>query len=150
MIFCSGFPQLEVASGIISELMAVVLGDYHVVPILNPYIPGNNLQFADLVIGTGTLAPITRAAGIDSGVDPTTGLWKIEFNPPAGGWKWAYDGVTPAPPIQITGFALIDDVVAAVLYAVTPPLAQPILLNGPGLVILGEMSGLVIDPVLLR
>lgn len=111
-------------------------------PIVEPYVPSPTLQLADLVLGSGTVGELNSGntpGGDDVYVDPLTGLAVWVFEPPAGGWHWQYDGTTPAPGKIVYGFAAADDSGAGTnLYGVTPPLAVPIVLSGPRLLLLDK------------
>lgn len=117
-----------------------------VAPILADYTPGLGLLIGGVTLGAGTLNHIDATVVPVSGLDPVTGQYKILVPPPAGGWKWAYDAVTPAPPQSIYGYALIDATTHAILFAVTDKLQPPILLNVASLVILDEFSFLMLAP----
>lgn len=137
------------AQAIIDYLENLGSDIYSVVPIIAPYSPGPLLQLSDLVYDTtGSLQPVSGPLdGITAGIDPHTGLQKIYVLPPAGGWQWTYDGTAPPPAVNVYGFALID-IVTPALWATTDRYATPIQLTSPELLILGEMSGLVLPPVL--
>jgi hypothetical protein len=118
------------------------------VPILAAYTPSLTLTPSGLTLGTGTLAALASTVVPISGLDPVTGQYKLLMLPPAGGWKWLYDAVTPAPPATIYGYAVTDVATGALLMGVTPPVANPPTLTVPSLVVLDELSFLLIAPPL--
>jgi hypothetical protein len=119
-----------------------------VAPILANYTPDVTLEKSSLTLGTGTLAPLDATAITESGLDAVTGQFKILVPPPSGGWTWNYDGVSPAPPQSIFGFALLDASTGDDLFAVTDRLPTPILLTVASLVVFDEMSMLLLRPPL--
>lgn len=118
------------------------------VPIVGTYVPGVGLVFSALTLGTGTLAGIASTAVAVSGLDPLSGQYKILCPPPAGGWTWNYDGATPAPPVTVYGFAVVDAATGLLLQGVTAPIVPPLVLNGPAIVICDEASFLLVLPPL--
>lgn len=119
-----------------------------VVPIIANYDPSTTLVAGSLTLGSGTLAPIAATVVPVTGIDPASGLPKILVEPPAGGWTWAYDGVTPAPPVSIFGYACLDAATGLVLMGVTAKLSTPLILGGAALVVLPEFSFLLVNPPL--
>lgn len=118
------------------------------VPILAPYTPSLSLVPGGLTLGTGTLAALASTVVPVVGIDPLTGQWKILIAPPAGGWKWAYDGASPAPPVTVYGYAVTDVATGAKLMGVTTPLNPPLVLSAAALLIEDELSFLMLAPPL--
>lgn len=119
-----------------------------VTPIIAAYTPAVDLAIGALTLGTGTLAPIASTLVPSVGIDPLTQQYKILINPPAGGWKWNYDGVTPPPSVNIFGYAITDAATGLVLMGVTDRLNTPLTLNSAVLLIEDEVSFLMIVPPL--
>lgn len=118
------------------------------IPIIASYVPNVTLTPAMLSLGTGSLAPLAATIAPIVGIDPATGQQKILIPPPAGGWKWAYDGTTPTPPVTVFGFAVSDVATGLKLIGVTTPLNPPVTLNVASLLIEDEISFLVLNPPL--
>lgn len=148
MMPCAGlYPSI--AARIVSDTAHLGLTTFlQAVPILAPYVPAVTLAVGGLTLGTGTLAPLASTVVPIAGLDPLTGQYKLLCLPPAGGWKWAYDGTTPAPTVTVYGFAVTDVATGALLMGVTYPLAAPLILAGPALVIADELSFLLTLPPL--
>jgi len=119
-----------------------------ITPILAPYTPLVTTAIGDLTLGSGTLDSIPATVVPTTGLDPATGQYKILVRPPAGGWTWNYDGVSPAPTVNIYGYALTDVATGLLLFGVTDRLANPIILPGAALVVLDEFSFLLVLPPL--
>lgn len=140
----------HIAARIASDPVYLGLATFlRVLPILAPYVPAVTLVKTDLTLGTGTLGSVDATVVPTSGFDPVTGQYKILVPPPAGGWTWNYDGASPAPPVTVYGYALVDKATGNVLMGVTDRLNPGILLTGPGLVILDEFSFLLLLPPLV-
>lgn len=119
-----------------------------VFPILSPYDPSVTSEAAGLTLGSGTLNGIASTVVPVSGLDPLSGQYKILAVPPAGGWTWSYDGVTPAPSVSIFGYGLFDATDPTALFALTDKINPPLVLAGPALVVLDEFYFLLPIPPL--
>lgn len=134
----------DMATELAAGLTTLIGGAFRVYPILANYAPSADLVLADLVLGSGTLGQKFRNVPAAAAIDAESGLPKIYIPTRNGGWTWQYDGITPAPPKTVFGYAFVN-AANSLLLATSPRLTVPIVLAGPALFLLGEVSGLLSD-----
>lgn len=110
----------------------------------NNIVPSIDSVLGDFVESTfpGYSALATGSAKSFYYFDPITGLYKVVFQEPAGGWYWTTG--TPTTPETCYGGYMTDSAGTTYLGAVL--LATPILVNAAGIGIIIPEVGIGFDP----
>jgi len=100
----------------------------HVVLIMEPFTPGENLVAADIEPASfDGSTPIEVELGTQlEGLDPATGDAIITIGPPVGGWRWETTGTTNLPQ-TIYGVALMNEAETVLFASMAFP--EPIVLT---------------------